>query len=198
MTSNTELLSQASRALSGKWGIAVATFIVYMTLSVTLQLIPTIGIVIGLFASGPLALGLCIFSMNVARNNNARLEQIFDGFKNWGTAMAAYLLTAVFVLLWMLLLIVPGIIAALSYSLTLYVLVDEPELGAYEAMDKSKHMMNGQKMKLLGLSLLFLGIILLCILTFGISFLWAGPWMQVTMAKFYDDVRLNAVGVKSI
>jgi uncharacterized membrane protein len=192
MTPNSQLLSQAKHSLSSKWGLAVATFVVYMILSVTLQLIPTIGIVIGLVVSGPLALGLCIFSLNVSRGKEARLEHIFDGFKNWGTAIAAYLLTAVFVLLWMLLLIVPGIVAALGYSLTLYILVDEPELGAYEAMDKSKQMMDGYKWKLLGLTFIFIGISVLCLLTLGIGFLWAGPWMQVTMAKFYDDVRLNS------
>jgi uncharacterized membrane protein len=188
MTRNTELLSQAKQSLAGKWGVAVATFVVYVILSVSLQIVPTIGIVLGLVLSGPFALGLCIFSLNISRNKEARLEQIFDGFRNWGTAIAAYLLTGVFVLLWALLLIIPGLIAALAYSLTLYILVDEPELGAYEAMDRSKRMMNGYKVKLLGLSLQFFLIALLCLLTLGIGFLWAGPWMQVAMAKFYDDV----------
>jgi len=192
MTPNAELLSQAKKSLTGKWGVAIATFVVYLILSVALQSIPTLGIIVGLVLSGPFALGLCIFSVNIARNREARLEQMFDGFKNWGTAIAAYLLTAVFVLLWLLLLIVPGIIAALSYSLTLYILVDEPELGAYEAIDKSKMMMDGYKIKLLGLTFMFIGISLLCVLTLGIGFLWAGPWMQVTMAKFYDDVKRGA------
>jgi uncharacterized membrane protein len=97
----------------------------------------------------------------------------------------------VFILLWMLLLIIPGIIAALSYSMTFYIIADDETMDAMEAIDKSKAMMDGYKWKYFCLALRFVGWALLCILTLGIGFFWLMPYMQVTNAKFYEDVKAN-------
>jgi len=121
------------------------------------------------------------------------LEQIFQGFDNFGTAMGAYLLMILFVFLWSLLLIIPGIIAAISYSMTFYILADDSSIGAMDAIDKSKRMMYGYKWKYFGLGIMFFGLSILCILTLGIGFLWLVPYKQVTMAKFYDDVKANSL-----
>jgi uncharacterized membrane protein len=98
-----------------------------------------------------------------------------------------------FVILWTLLLIIPGIIAGLSYSMTFYILSDDRTLKPREALDKSKQMMDGYKMKLFKLALRFFLLALLCILTLGIGFLWLIPYANVTMANFYDDVRHGKV-----
>ncbi|GHT57847.1 hypothetical protein FACS18945_2990 [Bacteroidia bacterium] len=90
---------------------------------------------------------------------------------------------------WSLLLIIPGIIAAISYSMTFYIIADDPAISAMDAINKSKKMMYGYKMKYFCLSLRFLGWALLCILTLGIGFLWLMPYIQVTFAKFYDDLK---------
>jgi uncharacterized membrane protein len=102
-------------------------------------------------------------------------------------------LMLVFTLLWMLLLIIPGIIAAISYSLTFYIIADDDTIKPMEAIDKSKQMMDGYKWKYFFLALRFLGWALLCILTLGIGFLWLIPYVQVTFAKFYDDVKANQI-----
>ena len=67
-----------------------------------------------------------------------------------------------------------------------------PDLSPSEALRKSKEMMDGYKMKYFTLSLRFFGLALLCVLTLGIGFLWLAPYMQVTVAKFYDDLRGGA------
>jgi uncharacterized membrane protein len=97
----------------------------------------------------------------------------------------------VFIILWMLLLIIPGIIAALSYSMTFYIIADDETMDAMEAIDKSKAMMDGYKWKYFCLALRFVGWALLCLLTLGIGFFWLMPYMQVTNAKFYEDVKAN-------
>lgn len=191
MTANSILMSEARTSLNGKWGIAIGTFLVYMILVGALQAIPTIGPFIGLVIGGPFALGLIIFAKNISSGNEARLEQIFDGFKNLGTALATYLLTAVFTILWTLLLIIPGIIMGLAYSQSMYIISDNPEMGAYDAIALSKKMMDGYKMKLFGLMLMFFGLGLLCVFTLGIAFLWLMPFAQVTMVKFYEDVKAD-------
>jgi uncharacterized membrane protein len=188
-TENAVLMSQAKESLKGKWGLAIGTVFVYLMIVLGIQLIPIAGIVISLLVSGAFGLGLAHFSLNISRDNSPKFEDIFKGFNNFGTAIGTYLLMLLFIFLWMLLLTIPGIIAALSYSMTFYILADDPSLGPKEALDKSKEMMYGYKMKYFFLSMRFLGWALLCLLTLGIGFLWLMPYMQVSVAKFYDDLK---------
>jgi uncharacterized membrane protein len=103
-----------------------------------------------------------------------------------------------FIVLWLLLLIIPGIIAAISYSMTFYILADDKSIKPMEAIDKSKKMMDGYKWKYFFLCLRFFGWALLCILTLGIGFLWLIPYINVSIAKFYDDVKENPVNTGNI
>ena len=197
-TENVILMQMARESLKGKWGLAIGTLIVYFLIATALQIIPVIGPIASLIISGPFALGLATFSLSISRDQDPKLEKIFQGFNNFGTALGAYLLMLLFILLWMLLLIIPGIIAAISYSMTFYILADDNSIGAMDAIDKSKKMMNGYKWKYFCLGLRFIGWALLCILTLGIGFLWLMPYMQVSMAKFYDDVKANSLTAENI
>jgi uncharacterized membrane protein len=188
-TLNAELMRMARESLKGKWGLAIAAFVIYFAISLVAQFIPILGIFINLIIIGPLVLGLSVFTLNLSRNQDARIEQLFEGFNNFVNALGTYLLMVVFIFLWMLLLIVPGIIAALSYSMAFYILADDPKVGPMEAIDKSKKMMYGYKWKLFCLYCRFIGWALLCILTLGIGFLWLGPYVMVSSAKFYDDIK---------
>jgi uncharacterized membrane protein len=200
-TENVVLMKMARESLKGKWGLAIGTFVVYIliigAIQAATQFFPFAGL-LSLIISGPMAVGLAIFSINISRNQDARLEQIFQGFSNFGTSLGAYLLMVLFILLWTILLIIPGIIAALSYSMTFYILADDNSIGAMDAIDKSKKMMDGYKWKYFCLGLRFLGWALLCILTLGIGFLWLFPYMQVSVAKFYDDIKDNQITAESI
>jgi len=182
-------MQKAYEALSGKWGLAVGTFFIYILILGGIQVVPIVGSIAALIIAGPMALGLVIFTLSISRNKEAKLGQIFEGFDNFGTSLGAYLLMLVFIILWMLLLIVPGIIAAISYSQTFFIIADDNTIGADEAIDKSKAMMDGYKVKYFLLCLRFIGWILLCILTLGIGFLWLMPYMYVTFANFYDDIK---------
>ena len=194
-TDNLTLMRASREALRGKWGIAILTFFIYTLLTTTsgtmrthgsyLTISSTLTLIIG----GPLALGAAIFSLSISRGKEARLEEIFQGFNNFGTALVTYLLLLLYIFLWTLLLIVPGIIAALGYSLTFYILADDQSIKPQDALKKSKSKMDGHKEKLIYLWLRFLLLAILCILTLGIGFLWLIPYVHVTMAKFYDDVR---------
>jgi uncharacterized membrane protein len=197
-TENVVLMKMARESLSGKWGLAIGTVVVYFLIVGIFQIKPPWGTFPMLLIAGPMMLGISIFSLSLARNQEARLEQIFLGFNNFVTALVAYLLMAAFIILWTLLLIIPGIIAAISYSMTFYIIADNDSIGPMAAIDKSKQVMYGFKWKLFRLYLRFFGWALLCILTLGIGFLWLFPFMQVTMAKFYDDVKANQVVAESI
>ena len=194
-------MQMARESLKGKWGLAVGTFLVYLIVIGALQgvaVIYSISSILSILIAGPMALGIATFSLSLSRNQDARLEQIWQGFNNFGTSLGAYLLMMLFIILWTLLLIIPGIIAALSYSMTFYILADDSSIGAMQAIDKSKMMMDGYKWKYFCLGLRFLGWALLCVLTLGIGFLWLMPYMQVSMAKFYDDVKANQTITETI
>jgi len=196
-TENITLMGTARESLKGKWGLAILTFFIYTLLTTTsgsvrsYGSILTISTTLTLIIGGPLALGAAIFSLSISRGKESRLEQIFQGFTNFSTALIAYLLIILYVLLWALLLIVPGIIAALGYSMTFYLLTDDPLIKPQDALKKSKSMMDGYKLKLFYLCLRFFLLALLCLLTLGIGFFWLIPYVHVTMAKFYDDIKGN-------
>jgi len=188
ITENRLLMEQARDSLKGKWGLAVGTNLVLILISL-FGGIPFIGWIIGLIIAGPFALGWMMFVLNVSRKKEAKLSNLFQGFDDFGRAFCAYLFQLIFVLLWLLLLIVPGIIAAISYSQTYFILADNKAMGSLDAITKSKEMMKGNKWKYFCLQLRFLGWALLCIFSLGIGLLWLSPYVSVSCAKFYEDIR---------
>jgi len=199
-TNNVELMKLSKESLKGKWGLAIGTFLVYGLVIGGVQQASgqyPLSSLILLIIAGPLAVGISIFSLNISRNNEARFEQIFEGFKNFKISIIAYFLVVIFTVLWTLLLIIPGIIAAISYAMTFYIIADDDSIEPMEAIDKSIKMMDGYKWKYFYLGLRFFGLALLCILTLGIGFLWLIPYAHVTFAKFYDDINDNSVNLIS-
>ncbi|HSC75099.1 MAG TPA: DUF975 family protein [Pseudomonadales bacterium] len=187
-TPNAELMTQARESLRGKWGLAIGGFLTVMLIS-CVQFIPEIGPLIVLVITGPLSIGFAAFSLAISRGERADIAQIFSGFEKFGVGVGAYILMMIFILLWMLLLIIPGIIAALSYSMTYYIIADENLEDPLEALKKSKEMMDGNKWKLACMSGRFIGWMLLCILTLGIGYIWLAPYMTISYIKFYEDIK---------
>lgn len=187
-TENRILMEQARESLRGIWGLAVGTFFVFLLITGGIQQIPRAGSVFYLIIAGPMMLGATIFSLAISRKKNPKFEQLFAGFQQFGTALAALILQIVFVLLWTLLLVIPGIIAALSYSMTFFIIAEDKIISPLDAITKSKALMEGNKWKFLFLGFRFLGWALLSVLTLGIGFIWLLPYMNVSFAKFYDDI----------
>jgi|GEM_PF-142658 len=192
-TSNVELMRGARESLKGKWGLAIAVTVVYCVLLSVPQSVKNVGPIISILFAGPLAGGLALFSLSLARNQEAKFEQLFDGFKVYATYLVAHVLMTIFILLWLLLLIIPGIIAAFSYAMTYYVIADNPSISASDALRRSKELMNGNKGKYACLLLRFIGWGILAIFTAGIGLLWLVPYIQVSTAKFYEDIKGEVV-----
>ena len=192
-TPNAELMRMARESLKGKWGIAIGALITYMVVLVAIQIVPIAGILATLIITGPMIVGMAIFVLSISRNQDTRFELIFEGFNNFANALGTFLLALLFIILWSLLLVIPGIIAAHSYALTFFIVADDKNIKANDAINLSKKMMDGYKWKLFCLMCRFIGWGLLCLLTAGIGFLWLIPYMYVSFAKFYDDVRTSYV-----
>lgn len=181
---NRDLMQQAREALRGHWGLAIGGSLVYLLLAIGISSIPKVGWIGGLIIEGPLILGWTIFFLALSRKQESKLAQLFDGFQHFTKALGAYLL--------MILCIFPfvaAIIAALSYSQTFFILAENPEMKSSDALRKSEAMMNGNRWKLFCLFWRFFGWALLCILSLGIGFLWLFPYIQTSLARFYDDLK---------
>ena len=190
-TENLTLMSRARESLKGNWGIVVGVTLVYYLITMIAgspKLLKIAGLIIG----GPLALGYQMFFLSLIRKKDVRFGLLFEGFTNFLTALGAYVLVVVFVVLRLLLLIVPGIIAGISYSLTFFIIADDPDIGPLEAIRKSKSMMEGHKMRFFNLTCRFWAWFLLGIVTAGIGFLWIGPYMVAGFTHFYQDLLDNA------
>lgn len=186
---NSDIMALARAHLRGTWDIIAAIFLIYLIITCSLGVIPVIGWITGFLIAGPLLVGLHMASLSVIRDREIRLGQLFDGFYFFTNCLFAYLLTVLFIFLWSLLLIVPGFIAALSYSMTYFILADNHQMDGHEAIRLSKAMMAGNKWRLSCLVGRFTGWFLLGIISLGIGFIWIGPYFMSSMAIFYDEMR---------
>ncbi len=186
---NRDLMRMAHASLQSRWGFGAGVMLLYLLIIVGVSMIPYLGTIAQIVITGPMAAGLCFVFLSLARQAPVEVGQLFRGFNCFGTAVGAYLLMTLFVLLWSLLFLIPGIIASYAYAMTFFVIADDPGVGPLQAITRSKEMMRGRKWKLFCLFCRFLGWSFLCILTLGIGYLWLGPYMQTTLAHFYDDVK---------
>ena len=146
-----------------------------------------------LILTGVLSVGLAIVMLGIVRGTAVEFKDLFGGFNNFGTTCIAGILVSVFTFLWSLLFVIPGIVKSYSYAMTSYILADHPEMTAQEAIDASRKMMDGHKMDLFVLQLSFFWWYLLCGITFGIAFLYVGPYVSAATAKFYDTIKGDTV-----
>lgn len=199
MSTRPELKNEALGMLRGKWTQpVVATLIVTLVSGVTQggsqshsATFITLGILVTLLIAENLQYG---FSVGMLRFNRGREntvnEMISAGFKeDYGRVLGIMLLGTLFIVLWSLLLIIPGIIKAYAYSMAPYIAEDNPELGPSECLRRSEALMYGHKMDLFILHLSFIGWILLGILSLGIGLLWVAPWTEMAQVKFYEELK---------
>ena len=181
---------RAWNALNGKWGTVAITCLLVMVVTSVCGGLSTIGIgAILLFVlEGPIQYGFANQSLNVVRGKAVDVKDVLAAQNRFVDAFLAYLINGIYTFLWSLLFIIPGIIAAYSYSLTYYLMIDNPKLTPDQARRESMRLMQGHKWELFCLHLSFIGWMLLCALTFGILTFWVMPYMQAATAEFYDCI----------
>ena len=141
----------------------------------------------------PLGIGFMnAFKELLFKGDNQLLSNTFRiGLSNYWHKVWGYLLMYILIILWSFLLIIPGIIKAFSYAMTPFILDENPELGASEAIHRSRMMMKNHKFDLFWLYLSFIGWFLLCCITCGIGFLWLTPYIDTAKAAFYEEVKAD-------
>ena len=142
----------------------------------------------------PLEFSLCALLLSIVRkeeNEVSPMRQLWQGFLENYTAyvVAGFLMYIVIFLISIVTLCIGGIIFALAYSMVAFVIKDNPELTAKEALKKSRYMMRGHKWELFKLYFSFIGWYFVGILTCCIGFLWITPYMNTAIVHFYEDVK---------
>ena len=194
MTKNAKFFREAAWSqLTGKWQPAVIFSLVYMAIALVINYVGTKNDYISFLSMlllYPLQYGAAVAFLGFKRTGvDVKIGDMFVGFNDYGRVFMTILLQTLYIVLWSLLLVVPGIIKAISYSQTIYIVKDNPELKFNGAIERSMAMMEGHKMEAFLLGISFIGWLLLGVLTLGIGMLWVTPYMSTAYAHFYDYVK---------
>lgn len=202
--SSSNIRAVARQALSGNWIKSTLAVIVFM-LCLTIPMIivdallgnwsadplmyaeeefaadiaagQMISLLYAILVGGAFTLGMTMFFLQMVRQKTASIGHVFSGFGHFFKAFGLYFMMSLFISLWSLLLIVPGIIASLRYSQAFYILADDPTKGVMQCLRESKALMKGNKGKIFCLGLSFIPWILLaylvCVIIIAIGVLVA-------------------------
>jgi len=213
MSNIKELKIRAKEILNGNWGVAIVASLIVTLLStgptVTGMWTYFISMSISIFIAGPLIYGLTYFNINLINNKKGSIIDVFKPFGSQYTqTLIASLLTAFYIFLWALLLVIPGIIKAFSYAMTPYICMNDSNISASEAINESKKMMHGNKLRLFCLYMNFLWILIIWAIIggliiglvnviLGISLAYIGslliciyilPYLGVAQTLFFQEV----------
>lgn len=136
-----------------------------------------------------LEIGYISYHLGIRRGREMPYLTLFDGFSFAGKVILLYIVQYIFIFLWSLLFIVPGIIAAYRYRFAYYNLCENPDMGVMEALNMSKAQTAGFKWQLFVLDLSFLGWMLLCGLTLGILSIWVQPYILQTNVGYFQQIK---------
>lgn len=149
---------------------------------------------IGLFVMNPFAVGCRkFFADNSVQKTDMNVVTIgFTG--NYMRNVLAMFLTNLFIVLWSLLLVIPGIVKAYAYRMVPYILADNPEMDAMDAINESSRMMQGHKWAAFVLDLSFIGWHILSVFTLGLlELFYVAPYVAASDAELYQTLKNKAV-----
>ncbi len=148
-------------------------------------------IFLSVFVLSPANIGYvnAILLMYQTGNTDVTRNFWYYATNNYIHKLLGYLCMSIKITLWCLLFFIPGIVMSFAYAMTPFILQEQPKLSPWEASSRSREMMRGHKFDLFYLYLSFIGWAILSILSFGIGFLWLIPYMQMSVAAFYEDLK---------
>jgi len=148
-----------------------------------------IATILPFITTGPAMVGMAKYYTVQSNEKRNDLNLILGGFtENLGKNILTYILESIFLALWTMLFIIPGIIKTFSYAMVPYILMDNSDLTPTQVIDRSRELMNGYKWKLFKLQLSFIGWFLLGALLCGVGDIFVMPYYQAAMAEFYQEL----------
>ncbi len=186
-----DIKQQAKANFSGQYGISLGAYLLFVVIvgAVSWTFVGT------LLLMPPLLVGYSFFTLRVYRGEKGDIAEMFNtGFNDYGRSLGGVLWMELFIFLWSLLFIVPGIIKTLAYFMTPYILADCPNVRPTEALKLSMRMTQGHKGKVFVMALSFIGWAILSALTFGIlQIFFVGPYMGTSFAGLYSELKQEAL-----
>lgn len=179
-----EMKAAAKQQIKGNVGILFVIALLTSLITAT---------VLGAILTPGLSLSLTMIYLGMTQGKKAAVGDMFEGVRHLGKAWWLNILMAFFVSLWSMLLVIPGLVKSYSYAMAPYILAENPELKAREALNESKRIMKGHKWDLFVLQLSFIGWELLGAITFGIAYIYVVPYMNAAVANFYNSVKAPVV-----
>ena len=186
-----KLMRTAREQLKPFWLMASLVCIIYGVLVGLPSELNTYGELLSFLLAGPLQLGMCIYFLNIVKQQTPSIENLLEGFKPLAKVLLAYLIITIGTVLGLLLLIIPGIILALGLSMTFYLLAENPEFSVEEALKKSWELTEGYKGELFFLHLRFIPWYFLGLLFFVVGVFLVMPWHQLTLAHYYVHLKVQ-------
>ncbi len=187
--SGSSVSSNVSEVMDSFYNLAPAGQTLVLSVVGVMAVISFLYLLLVLILGGAVNLGLKQYNINLIRRDaSPSFGMLFCRFNIFIKALLLQLAMFLFIFLWSLLLIIPGIVASYRYAMAPYLLAQNPEMGVMEAIDRSKQMMRGYKWRLFCLHLSFIGWIFLGFLSCGIGLLWVNPYISAAEAAFYLQV----------
>ena len=135
----------------------------------------------------PASVGQYLYVLNFIRGKKFKLSDLTEYYDKFIPILIISILVSLFTMLGFILLVIPGIIIALSYTMVLYIFADNKEIEPTACLSKSKEMMNGYKWDFFCFVLSFIGWIILCALV--IPMIWVIPYVTTAEAMYYDELK---------
>ncbi|MBQ7898155.1 MAG: DUF975 family protein [Clostridia bacterium] len=172
------------------WLLAVVAVLIVTAITSAASSIPLLTV----FLAGPLGVGLMAVFKNLKRFGAVKFEGLFEGFtKDFGGTLLLGLLQTIFIALWSLLFVIPGIVKAYSYSMAYYLKSEHEAWTWRQCLDESRRLTNGHKMDLFILDLSFIGWYIIGGLCFGIGTLWVEAYHNATLINYYEELTASRV-----
>lgn len=190
-----ELKQLAREQLGGgifknNWLLAVVAILIVTAITSAASTIP----ILTIFLIGPLSVGTVVVFKNLKRYGNVKIENLFEGFtKDFGGTLLLGLLQTIFITLWSLLFVIPGIVKAYSYSMAPYLKSEHEDWDWRRCLDESKRLTDGHKMDLFILDLSFIGWYLVGSLCLGVGSLWVEAYHSATLVNYYEELTATRV-----
>ena len=202
-----EIRENARRRLKGNWNLAILISLVYSFVGVIGDFMPESSsiwfTILSAISNGLFIFGYTVIILHIVRGEDTEFLEIFDGCRRFLKGLGMTLVVGIYTALWTLLLIVPGIIATIKYSMTFYIWVDNPDIGIDEAISLSIEMTDGHKLEIFKLALSFIGWIALIVvpaivvgfwstqyslLIMSLGIIFITPYIEVSMGIFYNKL----------
>lgn len=142
---------------------------------------------VNLILGGVVQLGYAQYLLKQQDREVHTIKELFSQFDRFGQGFLQLFLRGLYSFLWGLLFIIPGIVKSYAYAMTPFIMAENPDLTAKEAIKLSQERMMGHKGELFWLGLTFFGWSILAALTGGIGNIFLNPYMNAAYAAFYRD-----------